>query len=239
MLLSKTTIFLAATALAGLVSAADSVKVHIVKVGNAQGNSLRFDPEELQAEVGEMVQFQFYPKNHSVARSSFTNPCTPLDPATANGTSSFFSGFMPVQSTDKFMPTFTIRVDGTAPIWYYCATGNHCQSGMSGVINPPKNNSDRTLAKYKQASVGTKTVVPGPPSGGSTDPDGPDGPKSPVNLNNTSPSTTQTPSATGTTKPSGTTTNTPPANSSAAASAFVARAANVVLGAMAAAAFIV
>lgn len=236
MLLSKTTIFLAATALAGLVSAADQVKVHVVQVGDDQG-SLKFFPEELQAAVGDMVQFQFHPKNHSVARSGFTNPCNPLDPATANGTSGFFSGFMPVSSTDKYMPTFTILVDGTAPIWYYCATGKHCQNGMSGVINPPKNNSDRTLAKYKQAAVGSNTVVPGPPSGGSTDPDGPNGPENPVKLNTTSPSTTMNPSATA--QPSGTTTNTPPAGSSAAASAFVANAANIVLGAMAAAAFIV
>lgn len=133
MLFSKATIFTAATALAGLVSA-QSTKVHIVQVSDKNGD-LKFSPEELDAAVGDKVQFQFYPLDHSVARSNFANPCVPLDPATANGTSGFFSGFMPVKQTDTFMPTFTIVVNDTAPIWYYCATGKHCEAGMAGVIN--------------------------------------------------------------------------------------------------------
>lgn len=232
MLFSKAAIFTAAAALVGLVSAQTGVptpegqvKVHVVQVGDKDGN-LKFYPEELEAAVGDMVQFHFYPKNHSVARSTFADPCTPLDPESANGTASFFSGFMPVQETDTFMPTFTILVNETTPIWYYCATGRHCQNGMSGVINPPKNNAERTLAKYKEAAAGANTVVPGPPSGGETDPDGPDGPETPVTPDNT---TTTTP----------TSTNTPPANTDSAASSFVASAATVVLGAVAVAAFLV
>lgn len=105
-----------------------------MKVGDG---GLKFNPEAVpDVAVGDTVQFEFYPKNHSVAASAFTNPCVPLDPATANGTSSFFSGFIQVEPMDKFKPTFTILINDTAPIWFYCATGKHCQAGMAGVINP-------------------------------------------------------------------------------------------------------
>lgn len=207
-----------------------------MNVGTKDGQ-LKFEPEQLDAAVGEMVQFQFYPINHSVARSNFANPCVPLDPATANGTSSFFSGFMPVSSSDKYMPTFTILVNETTPIWYYCATGKHCESGMAGVINPPKGNTDRTLAKYKAAAATAKTVVPGSPSGGETDPDGPSGPKPPIpgNTGNHTTPPTSTP---------GNTTSTPtstisPTNTGSGASSFFASAASVVLGAVAVAAFLI
>lgn len=51
--------------------------------------------------------------------------------------------------------------DGTrlTPIRYYCSqpNGEHCQKGMSGVINQNFNSQDKTLAKYKEASKGTVT----------------------------------------------------------------------------------
>lgn len=38
-----------------------TVTVHVVKVSNKEG-ALKFEPNNLKAEVGEMVQFQFWPK---------------------------------------------------------------------------------------------------------------------------------------------------------------------------------
>lgn len=237
MLFSKAAIFTTATTLAGLVSAQTTgtgqAKVHTVQVGDKDGG-LKFYPEQLDAAVGDMVRFQFYPKSHSVARSAFTNPCVPLDPATANGTSSFFSGFVPVQQVDKFMPTFTILINETTPIWYYCATGKHCQNGMAGVINPPKQSTDRTLAKYKQAAVGATTVAPGTSFGGETDPDGPEGPKLPLSPNNTTTTPTRTGTSTGTS-----TGTTSPTSTEGGASSLLASGATVVLGAVAVAALLV
>ena len=48
----------------------------------------------------------------------------------------FFSGFMPVKPDAAMMPSYTIMVNDTKPIWYYCSQGDHCQDGMVGVINP-------------------------------------------------------------------------------------------------------
>ena len=50
---------------------------------------LVFNPEVVTADVGDLLQFYFYPKNHSVAQGSFSTPCQPL-------TGGVYSGFMPV-----------------------------------------------------------------------------------------------------------------------------------------------
>ena len=67
-------------------------------------------------------------QNHSVVQAAFDSPCAPM----AKG---LFSGYMPVKAADTVMPAYTIMVNDTKPIWYYCSQGTHCQSGMVGVIN--------------------------------------------------------------------------------------------------------
>ncbi|KAF8539625.1 Cupredoxin [Trichophaea hybrida] len=126
---------------------------HVVQVGDANG-SLRFYPAELKGvKAGDMVQFHFWPKSHSVAQSSFDNPCQPLKGN--NGVQGFWSGMMPVTPESKVMPIFSILVNDTNPIWYYCATGRHCQSGMTGVINPPEG---KTLKQYQAAAANVPTT---------------------------------------------------------------------------------
>jgi plastocyanin len=100
--------------------ASTSVKgVHVVKVGQ---NGLSFEPESMTVPVGETVEFHFWPKAHSVARSSFDKPCQPLN------ATSFWSG--PVQVASGMSPTvFSVTVNDTNPIWYYCPTASHCQGG--------------------------------------------------------------------------------------------------------------
>ncbi|KAH7313833.1 Cupredoxin [Stachybotrys elegans] len=115
--------------------------VHVVTVGEG---GLVFNPPEVQAAVGDVVEFHFYPMAHSVAQSSFDMPCQPLN------TTGFFSGPVPVQS-GMAEDVFRVTVANDRPMWYYCATGRHCQSGMVGVINPPA--TGRNLAQYAQAAA--------------------------------------------------------------------------------------
>lgn len=135
------TIFFAATALAGAAVAEN----HIITVSNKTAG-LVFSPESLQAAQGDTVTFRFWPKNHSIAQSTFQQPCAPSN----NG---FWSGFVPTTSTESIANwTFTYEVkNASAPVWFYCSQGRHCQSGMVGVINPPKSGPN-TLAAYKNAS---------------------------------------------------------------------------------------
>ncbi|THY69888.1 hypothetical protein D6C86_08558 [Aureobasidium pullulans] len=133
-----------ALSLFGIVNAA----LHSIDVGE---DGLVFSPNSTTAAVGDTVTFHFYPRAHGVARSSYSSPCAAMD----NG---FNSGFVKVASGES-NTTFTITVNNTDPIWYYCPQGDHCQAGMVGVINPPSSD-DQTIGAFIVAAstAGTSTV---------------------------------------------------------------------------------
>jgi len=134
---------------------------HSVTAGLA---GLHFDPENVVAAVGDVVEWLYLPKNHSVAQSSFQLPCKPL-----NGDQGFFSGFQFPTKSGLNPQVFQIVIEDTLPIWYYCAQtdGNHCQNGMSGVINQ-NFDSPNTLAAYQAAAALTNiSIVPPFIQGGS------------------------------------------------------------------------
>lgn len=138
-----------------------STMVHVITVGNAKGEPV-FEPNNIQAKVGDMVQFHFYPSNHSVVMSAFDKPCQPNDDAAA-----FYTGFMPVKVEDTEMPIYSVPItDDSKPIWFYCSQGKHCQNGMVGVIN--QKDEEKTIEKYAEACKGApENVTPGrAPSGG-------------------------------------------------------------------------
>ena len=116
------------------MSGTGSVAVHVIKVSDKNG-SLIYSPASIHVPVGDMVQWHFYPKNHSIVQAAFSNPCTPISNVMPNVTT-FFSGYMPVKATDQEMPALTMMVKDALPFWYYCSQGKHCQKGMVGVINP-------------------------------------------------------------------------------------------------------
>ncbi len=60
-----------------------------IQTVNVGADGLVFTPSSLQAAVGSMVEFHFFPPTHSVAQSSFSSPCAPL-----NNGSGFFSGLI-------------------------------------------------------------------------------------------------------------------------------------------------
>lgn len=62
--------------------------VQTVAVGQS---GLNFVPDSVTASVGSQIRFVFYPKNHSVAQSTFDNPCNPSQNA-------LYSGFIPVSN---------------------------------------------------------------------------------------------------------------------------------------------
>lgn len=125
---------------------------------------LHFDPDNVVAEVGDIVEWHFLPKNHSVAQSSFAAPCIP----DAEVPVSFFSGFQPTDA-GQAPNVFQIVIEDANPIWYYCAqqAGNpgHCQQGMAGVINQ-NFNSANTLSAYKANAALTGVSVIPPVQGG-------------------------------------------------------------------------
>ncbi|USP80265.1 uncharacterized protein yc1106_07539 [Curvularia clavata] len=143
------------------------VKVHTVQVGGPNG-SLAFFPNNVVAQPGDMVQFQFHPKNHSVVQSTFDNPCIPIQNVMPNKTDAFFSGFMPTNASftaKNQVMTYTIRVTDTKPIWYYCSQGKHCQAGMVGAINAPQSGNKTMQAFTALAAQATENLSPGQGAG--------------------------------------------------------------------------
>jgi len=144
-----------------------TVTVHVIKVSNKNG-SLSFAPNNLTVPVGDMVQYQFYPKNHSVVQSTFDQPCQPI--ALHSNVSGVYSGFQPVAAGADTMPTYTFTVNNTTPIWFYCSQASHCQSGMVGVINPPAANASRTITSFAAlAKNATSNLSPNGGEVGGTD----------------------------------------------------------------------
>lgn len=95
--------------------------VHAVAVGQ---NGLVFTPDTVSAAAGDKIEFTIT-AGHSVERSSFADPCNPVN------TSAVFSGL----SAQGGM--FTVLVNDTMPIWFYCSQISHCATGMAMVVNPP------------------------------------------------------------------------------------------------------
>ncbi|EAQ87641.1 hypothetical protein CHGG_04260 [Chaetomium globosum CBS 148.51] len=128
--------------IAGL-SAATTIPVSVGK------NGLTFEPNMIHAQEGDVIEFRFWPRNHSVVAGHFNEACRP---ASENG---FFSGFFPTQPD-----TVNTRCPATARR----KKGQDAKNGMVAVINPA-GVGRLSLAAYAalaRASAGNATS----PSGG-------------------------------------------------------------------------
>jgi plastocyanin len=126
------------TATAPLAAAA----THEITVGGAAG--LVYSPDQIQANVGDMVIFKFQSQNHTVTQSTFAEPCVPME-------GGMKSGFVPnPNNTITPEPMVAMQVMTTDPIWMYCAQGNHCGSGMVLSINPTL---EKTQAQFQAAAI--------------------------------------------------------------------------------------
>lgn len=58
-------------------------------------NGFIFNPDTIHVPAGGVVEFHFYPGDHSVVQAAFDNPCHPMSDT------SFFSGSIPATNTRK------------------------------------------------------------------------------------------------------------------------------------------
>ncbi|RYP31628.1 hypothetical protein DL767_005635 [Monosporascus sp. MG133] len=138
-------------ALLGLASAQT---LHVVSVSGEGDWALKFSPDNIKAAVGDMIQFQFRAGNHSVVQSNFDNPCEPIKMHT--GAEGFYSGYQLVAASEEMdmIPTYTVMVQDENPMWVYCSQGQHCQNGMTMVVNEnTAANSSRSLDEYRRLAA--------------------------------------------------------------------------------------
>lgn len=122
-----------------------AVATHTVTVGGAGG--LVYTPDQISANIGDMVIFEFHSQNHTATQSAFTTPCDPL----AGGMD---TGFMAnPNNTMSPPPQVAMQVTVDTPLWFYCRQANHCGKGMTFSINPTAN---KTQAMFQQMAVAQK-----------------------------------------------------------------------------------
>ncbi|GFZ49236.1 hypothetical protein JCM24511_06986 [Saitozyma sp. JCM 24511] len=107
------------TTLAGLLLASSAALAATQTVVVGQNGTKTFTPNNIQASVGDIINFQFVAGNHTATQSTFAAPCT---------AAGFKSGFKPANATNE--ATFSIMVNSTDPIWVYCGQTGHCEAGM-------------------------------------------------------------------------------------------------------------
>ncbi|KAJ8700775.1 hypothetical protein PTI98_003765 [Pleurotus ostreatus] len=112
------------------------------------GGQLAYDPPFVNAAPGDVVNFVFHPKNHTVTQSSFDTPCVALDGGKR-------SGFMPVAAETDGLPTFQFQVVDTTPAWFYCGQTGHCGQGMVFAVNPPAEPSPRSFTAFRDLAIAT------------------------------------------------------------------------------------
>lgn len=101
---------LASVVLATLASTVSAANFPVQVGANGQ---LAYTPSQINASVGDTVTFTFNPKNHTVTQSTFAAPCQPM----AGGID---SNFQFVNLSAASVPSLTITVNATTPLWFFC-----------------------------------------------------------------------------------------------------------------------
>ncbi|RYP41902.1 hypothetical protein DL767_000731 [Monosporascus sp. MG133] len=145
---------------ASSTSSPTGTATHTVRVGLDH----RYDPDTIEAEVGDIINFRFYGRNHSVVKAEFGYPCVPYD-MIHPGEESFFSGA--IEQPDEGLnplPTWTLRVNTTDPVFFYCSAPESCiKWRMIGVINPNRTHTREEQVEFVTNGTTTFQLSPGEP----------------------------------------------------------------------------
>ncbi|KAJ5772310.1 hypothetical protein N7520_002839, partial [Penicillium odoratum] len=134
------------------------ITTHTIQVG-PKASPHAYVPHNITANAGDIVVFEFYPTNHSVAKADYLAPCVPAS------SGEFWSGEFNSFTEDNGelvgpAPTWSITVNDTEPTFFYCtALGSCLKNGMVGSINA--NSSQTWEAQYKRALTYPYMLLPG------------------------------------------------------------------------------
>lgn len=138
-----------------LASSAASAFAAVQTVVVGRNGTLTFSPANFTASIGDTVTFEFHAKNHTVTQSTFPAPCTPF--VNASSGTVVNSGFVPVAANATTFPTYSIKINSTSPLWFFCAQVGHCGKGMVGAINAPTTGNTYQAFLAKALALGSTT----------------------------------------------------------------------------------
>ncbi|KAI0882504.1 Cupredoxin [Annulohypoxylon maeteangense] len=132
----------AGTTAAATSAAAGAAATHTVIVGGSAG--LVYTPDQITANVGDMVIFEFMSANHTATQSTFATPCKIME-------GGMDSGFQAnANNTVNPPPKVAMQVMTTEPLWFYCRQSGHCGKGMTFSINP---SAAKTQAMFQAMAI--------------------------------------------------------------------------------------
>ncbi|CAO2652889.1 Nn.00g023000.m01.CDS01 [Neocucurbitaria sp. VM-36] len=135
-----------------------SAQTHTIQVGLADH---KFRPEVTKAEIGDTVEFRFYPANHSVVRAEYGFPCIPYE-MTGPDKQGFFTGFHAVDKVLEDPPKYSLIINDTDPVFFYCSAPGSCLTyGMVAAINI--NSSTSIDSQHRLALDSAYMLNPGEP----------------------------------------------------------------------------
>lgn len=157
-------------------TASSAEKTHTINVG-ASGH--KFTPAEVKADVGDIIEWRFYPSNHWVIRGDYDHPCIPYEYVDLDR-KGFSSEMQKVQAITDDAPRFRVRVNDTNPFVFYCGAPGSCvKYHMMGIVNPSKNETlDGFLANAKDVDYQLRPGDPWPTEEGFPSPSSTSGPSS-------------------------------------------------------------
>jgi plastocyanin len=146
-----------------------TITVGLRETDGEQG--IGFDPTFVQASPGDDIAFTFamnqyvdpvFVAQHTATQSTLEAPCTQL--AGGFDTGVHDTGSVKTNTGE----TFTVRLNDTSPLYFFCGVGDHCKQGMVFAVNPP--NGGIGFAQFlDNAKASTATVyTPGGSSNGGT-----------------------------------------------------------------------
>jgi len=141
------------TAASALLAASTAVSAASFDVLVGQAGALTYEPSSVIAKAGDIINFKFLSKNHTVTQSTFTSPCVPKPEGVK-------SGFQAIPAGATGSATWSITVNNdTAPLWFFCGQGPHCKAGMVFAINP---NAEKTFEAFKASAAAGGGATSGP-----------------------------------------------------------------------------
>jgi len=147
-------LFTQATIIASALASAAFAKTIPITVG--KDDLLEFSPNSTTAAVGDVLEFKFYAKNHTVTQGPFSTPCLVNETAVQA-----FSGFIPTTGTGPNAEIFAVTVEALTPMWFFCSQNtpaSHCSKGMVFVVNENAT-STKTLAAYASGAASVKAAT--------------------------------------------------------------------------------
>jgi len=166
-----------------------------VLVGGPKG--IQFEPQEVRAQVGDMIIFTFLSQNHTVTQSAFGTPCSPIDQGMDTGFQANANNSVnpPPQIAMQVMVDTPLCESPRPPVLvetpsdpqlpgFYCRQNNHCGKGMVFSVNP---NAEKTHAMFQslaiaQAGIGSGSAITGNGGGAPANNQAPPPPPADTNL---------------------------------------------------------